>query len=254
MYSGKEMSEKIVKTLGIIITETRFGDKDKILTVLTPNLGKITVFAKGAYRGNKGFLAGTELMCMSNMILYKGSKSYHLNELSVKENFYDIRLNFNKLDLAVEILKDIFTNTKLVTNTEKTEANANEIKTKDFVGKTVKEVNDIVKAEGINLVLNSKNPDSKVTKQLPRAGTIIDKSGKIYLNTDDSESIKQVEVPDLKKKTREEVINILNSKGLNVSFDGTEGVVMIQDPVPGQIVDTGNVVKVTIKKELAEGH
>ena len=29
---------------------------------------------------------------------------------------------------------------------------------------------------------------------------------------------------------------------------------MIQDPVPGQIVDTGNVVKVTIKKELAEGH
>ena len=58
----------------------------------------------------------------------------------------------------------------------------------------------------------------------------------------------------MKKKTREEVINILNSKGLNVSFDGTEGVVMIQDPVPGQIVDTGNVVKVTIKKELAEGH
>ena len=101
------MSEKIVKTLGIIITETRFGDKDKILTVLTPNLGKITVFAKGAYRGNKGFLAGTELMCMSNMILYKGSKSYHLNELSVKENFYDIRLNFNKLELEVEILKDI---------------------------------------------------------------------------------------------------------------------------------------------------
>ena len=101
------MSEKIVKTLGIIITETRFGDKDKILTVLTPNLGKITVFAKGAYKGNNGFLAGTELMCMSNMILYKGSKSYHLNELSVKENFYDIRLNFNKLELAVEILKDI---------------------------------------------------------------------------------------------------------------------------------------------------
>lgn len=101
------MSEKIVKTLGIIITETRFGDRDKILTVLTPNLGKITVFAKGAYKGNNGFLAGTELMCMSNMILYKGSKSYHLTELSVKENFYDIRLNFNKLELAVEILKDI---------------------------------------------------------------------------------------------------------------------------------------------------
>ena len=70
------MSEKIVKTLGIIVTETRFGDRDKILTVLTPNLGKITVFAKGAYKGNNGFLAGTELMCMSNMILYKGKLSF----------------------------------------------------------------------------------------------------------------------------------------------------------------------------------
>ncbi len=153
-----------------------------------------------------------------------------------------------------QILKDIFTNTKLVTNAERTEANANEIKTKDFVGKTVKEVNEIAKAEGINVVLNSKNLESKVTKQLPRAGTIIDKSGKIYLNTDDSESIKQVEVPDLKKKTKAEVISILNARGLNVNIDGTEGVVMIQDPNPGQTVDTGNVVKVTIKKELAEGH
>ena len=77
-----------------------------------------------------------------------------------------------------QILKDIFTNTKLVTNAEKTEANANEIKTKDFVGKTVAEVNEIVKAEGINVVLNSKNLESKITKQLPRAGTIIDKSRK----------------------------------------------------------------------------
>ena len=49
-------------------------------------------------------------------------------------------------------------------------------------------------------------------------------------------------------------MSILNSKGLNTSIDGTEGVVMIQDPTPGQTVDTGNVVKVTIKKELAEGH
>lgn len=61
-------------------------------------------------------------------------------------------------------------------------------------------------------------------------------------------------MPDLKKKTKAEVISILNARGLNVNIDGTEGVVMIQDPNPGQTVDTGNVVKVTIKKELAEGH
>ncbi len=61
-----------------------------------------------------------------------------------------------------QILKDIFTNTKLVTNAERTEANANEIKTKDFIGKTVKEVNEIEKAEGINVELNSKNQETYV--------------------------------------------------------------------------------------------
>ena len=75
-----------------------------------------------------------------------------------------------------QILKDIFTNTKLVTVAEKTEANANEIKARDFIGKTVQEANDIAKAEGINIVLNGKTPESKIVKQLPRAGTIIDKS------------------------------------------------------------------------------
>ena len=57
----------------------------------------------------------------------------------------------------------------------------------------------------------------------------------------------------MKKKTKEEAISILNSKGLNISVEGTEGIVMIQDPTPGQ-VDTGNVVKVTIQKEVTEGH
>ena len=37
---------KIVKTSGIVIAENSLGDSDKILTVLTPNLGKISCVAK----------------------------------------------------------------------------------------------------------------------------------------------------------------------------------------------------------------
>lgn len=40
----------------------------------------------------------------------------------------------------------------------------------------MQEANDIAKTEGINIVLNGKTPESKIVKQLPRAGTIIDKS------------------------------------------------------------------------------
>ena len=40
----------IVKTKGIIIAESNMGDFDKMLTILTPGMGKIACAAKGARR------------------------------------------------------------------------------------------------------------------------------------------------------------------------------------------------------------
>ena len=37
----------IVKTKGIIIAESNMGDFDKMLTILTPGMGKIACAAKG---------------------------------------------------------------------------------------------------------------------------------------------------------------------------------------------------------------
>lgn len=46
----------IVKTKGIIIAESNMGDFDKMLTMLTPGLGKISCAAKGARRQNSALL------------------------------------------------------------------------------------------------------------------------------------------------------------------------------------------------------
>ena len=40
----------IVKTKGIIISENNMDDFDKMLTILTPGMGKISCAAKGARR------------------------------------------------------------------------------------------------------------------------------------------------------------------------------------------------------------
>ena len=42
-----------IKTSGIIISESNLGDYDKMLTMLTPGLGKISCVAKGARRSKK---------------------------------------------------------------------------------------------------------------------------------------------------------------------------------------------------------
>ena len=44
---------RTVKTKGIIIAEKIMSDFDKILTILTPNLGKIECIAKEARRQKK---------------------------------------------------------------------------------------------------------------------------------------------------------------------------------------------------------
>ena len=56
---------KLVKTKGIVISEHNVGDFDKMLTILTPNLGKIECIAKGSRKPKSLLLAGSQFLCFS---------------------------------------------------------------------------------------------------------------------------------------------------------------------------------------------
>ncbi len=60
-----------IKMNGIILSEHNMGDFDKMLTMLTPGVGKICV-AKGARRPKSALLAGTQMFCFGEYLLYKG--------------------------------------------------------------------------------------------------------------------------------------------------------------------------------------
>ena len=69
----------IVKTKGIIIAENNLNDYDKMLTILTPGLGKIGCVAKGARRTKSSLLAGTQFLCFGEYMIYKGSNLYNMS-------------------------------------------------------------------------------------------------------------------------------------------------------------------------------
>ena len=96
-----------IKTSGIIISETNLGDYDKMLTMLTPGIGKISCVAKGARRPKSALLAGTQFLCFGNYMMYKGSNTYNINSCDTIEVFYNIRTDLDKLNCAVEIAKII---------------------------------------------------------------------------------------------------------------------------------------------------
>lgn len=98
---------KQVKVNGIIIGENNVGDFDKMLTMLTPNLGKIECSAKGARRNKSLLLAGTQFLCFGEYMLFKGSEIYKINSCQTIELFYNLSTDLKKLTYASYITKII---------------------------------------------------------------------------------------------------------------------------------------------------
>lgn len=96
-----------VKTKGIIIAENNLGDFDKMLTMLTPGLGKISCVAKGARRPKSALLGGTQLFCFGEYVMFSGTNTYHINSCETIEIFYKIRTDLDKLKYAIHIDKII---------------------------------------------------------------------------------------------------------------------------------------------------
>ena len=96
-----------IKMSGIIISENNLGDYDKMLTMLTPGLGKISCVAKGARRQKSALLAGTQFLCFGEYMMYKGANTYNINSCETIEVFYKLRTDLDKLNHAVEITKII---------------------------------------------------------------------------------------------------------------------------------------------------
>ena len=96
-----------IKTKGIILSENNMDDFDKMLTMLTPGMGKISCAAKGARRPKSLLLGGTQFLCFGEYVLYKGGETYNINSCEPIEVFYNIRTDLDKLKYAVHITKII---------------------------------------------------------------------------------------------------------------------------------------------------
>lgn len=85
---------------GLIIKEVKVGEGDKIITILTPDLGVIQAAAKGARSYKSKFLAGCQLFCYTNFSFIKKRSWYSVLSAEPIHTFYEIRTSLEKLSLA----------------------------------------------------------------------------------------------------------------------------------------------------------
>lgn len=90
---------------GIIIKETPYKDNDKILTILTDKLGKISCIGKGSKKSNSPILACSQYLVYSEILLYRSNNFYYINSADVISTFYDFRIDFDKLEIAFELTR-----------------------------------------------------------------------------------------------------------------------------------------------------
>ena len=99
-----------IKTKGIILKEVNVGEADKILTIFSKNKGKISGAAKGARRPKSRLIAGAQLFCYSEFVLFKGKDMYSISSCDVIEPFYEIRNDLIKLTYAAHINEIVMDN------------------------------------------------------------------------------------------------------------------------------------------------
>lgn len=87
-------------TRGLVLRVTDFNDRDCLLTLLTPNHGKLTVKARGLRRKNSPLIAPCQLLAFGDFTLFEYRGQYTVNEAASVELFQNLRRDLTKLALG----------------------------------------------------------------------------------------------------------------------------------------------------------
>ena len=89
-----------LNTKGLVIRVTAYNDTDALLSVLTPNHGKLTVKARGLRRKNSPLVASCQLLAYAEFTLFEYRNLYTVNEAHALELFPALRKDLQKLSFG----------------------------------------------------------------------------------------------------------------------------------------------------------
>ncbi|HEX6258407.1 MAG TPA: DNA repair protein RecO [Candidatus Saccharimonadales bacterium] len=108
-----------IRTEAIVLRRTNYGEADRILQLLTPEHGKLSVIAKGVRREKSKLAGGVELLAVSDLVVQKGKGELGiLTSARLRTFFVHILDDYTKLQLAYEILKKVNTASEMVPEPE----------------------------------------------------------------------------------------------------------------------------------------
>ncbi|MCL1796397.1 MAG: DNA repair protein RecO [Clostridia bacterium] len=86
-----------IKTDGIVLRYANYGESNRMLSLLTPEMGLIPVSARGCRNAKSKNLPATELFSTGEYMLHERDGRYSMGSFHLQQNFYAIREDYGKL-------------------------------------------------------------------------------------------------------------------------------------------------------------
>lgn len=95
-------------TSAIVLRRTNFGEADRIITVLTPDHGKLRLMAKGARRMKSKLAGGIDLFSVSDLTVLPGKGDIGtLVSSRMQRHYGEIVKDLNRTQLGYELIKQL---------------------------------------------------------------------------------------------------------------------------------------------------
>ncbi|MGD8374202.1 MAG: DNA repair protein RecO [Candidatus Woesebacteria bacterium] len=97
---------KTHKTESIILRRTNYGEADRVLSLLTPDYGKISAIAKGVRKSKSKLAGGLELFATSNVTIIEGRGEMGLIASARLIRFYkNVLSDYDRMQLGYDLIK-----------------------------------------------------------------------------------------------------------------------------------------------------
>jgi DNA repair protein RecO (recombination protein O) len=94
------------RTEAIILRRTNYGEVDRVVSLITPDRGKISGIAKGVRKPKSKLAGGLELLAVCDLTLIEGRGNMALITSARMNEFYgDILRDYDRMQLAYEMIK-----------------------------------------------------------------------------------------------------------------------------------------------------
>jgi len=90
---------------GIVLRVANYRDRDRMLTLLTPDRGRVDVLSRGCRRPKSCLMSASENFVQGEFVVFRNQDRYTLTSCNIGESFYPVRLDAYRMTCGAYMLQ-----------------------------------------------------------------------------------------------------------------------------------------------------